>query len=201
MALRRQPSPTIYLAVFPLIEPQEPVTNNPPTIDNSGSPNQSCTIQVSFSGQYDGLPNGPSVLRANGVPVYGIGFSVSISGLTGDVALRSSAQDPKPKGTWLVEQWVADYNFRDGQVVRQDAEGQMDNFAKAVPRPRRDGNTVSWWDHPGDGTPGMQGYFTKRNFYVKASNGASQCEVALHLTFRVFNGRLTNPGWGPGNYN
>jgi hypothetical protein len=181
--------------------PQEPVTNSPITIDNSGSQNQACAIQVSFSGKYDGLPNGPSVPRANGVPSYGIGFSVSVSGLSGKVALRSSEQDPKPKRTWLVEQWVADYNFRDGQVVRHDTKAQMDNLARAVPGPRRDGDTVSWWDHPGDQTPGMRGYFTKRNFYIKAYNGTRHCEVAFHLTFRVFNGVITNVGWGPGNYN
>ena len=193
-----QPADT---SVAPAPQPQEPETNNPPTIDNSGAVNQACSIQVSFSGQYDGLPNGPSVPRANGVPVYGIGFSVNISGLPGNVALRSSEQNPKPKRTWLVEQWVADYNFRDGQVVRHDTKARMDNLAGAVPGPQRDGDRVSWWDHPGDGTPNLRGYFTKRNFYIKAYNGTQHCELAFHLTFRVFNGGITNAGWGPGNYN
>jgi hypothetical protein len=179
---------------------QEPTTGNPEVIDNSGSANQSCGIQISFSGSYDGLLNGPSVPNSSAGPVYGIGFSVRISGLSGNVAMRSTEKDPRPKGTWLIEQWVADFNFKNGTVVRQDTTARMDNFAVANPRPRRDGNTVSWWDHPGTVAAGVQGYFTKRNFYIKAYNGERHCEAAFHLTFRVFNGQMTNVGWGYGNY-
>jgi hypothetical protein len=181
--------------------PQEPVTNNPAVIDNSGSANQSCSIQISFTGSYGQLLNGPSIPNSPEGPVYGIGFSIGISELSGNVAIRSTAQDPKPTGTWLVEQWVADFNFKNGKVVRHDTAGRMENLAGAVPRPRRDGDTVSWWDHPGTLATDVQGYFTKRNFYVKAYNGERHCEVAFHLTFRVFNGRMTDTGWGPGLYN
>lgn len=76
----------------------------------------------------------------------------------------------------------------------------MDNFAVANPRPRREGGTVSWWDHPGTQAAGVRGYFTRRNFYIKAYNGERHCEVAFHLSFRVFNGQMTNVGWGNGNY-
>lgn len=180
--------------------PEDPPTDNRPTIDNGTAPNQACTVQVSFTGSYYGLENGPSVPMSPQGPVYGIGFSVSISGLSGDVAVRSGEQDPKPKNTWLVEQWVAGYTTRNGSVVRQDTAGRMDPLGRAVPRPRSDGNTVSWWDHPGTPAAGTQSYFTKRNFYVKAYNGKKHCEVAFHLTFRVFRGQIVDPGWGRGMY-
>ena len=122
---------------------QEPVSDNPSGIDNSGSANQSCSINVSFSGSYDGLPNGPSVPDSPKGRV-GIGFSVSISGLSGNVAVRSTEQDPKPKGTWLIEQWVTDFNFKNGKVVRQDPTARMDKLGLAIPRPMRVGDTVSW---------------------------------------------------------
>lgn len=99
-------------------------------IDNSGSPNQACTIQVSFSGSYDGLLNGPSVPDSPNGRVYGIGFSVKISGLSGNIALRSAESDPKPKHWWLVEEWVANYSFRNGEVTRQGCccpDGQLQN--------------------------------------------------------------------------
>ena len=179
--------------------PQEFVTDNRAVIE-SNSKNQACRIKVEFSSSYYGLPNGPSVPNSPQGPIYGIGFSVTISGLSGNVALRSNGADPKPKGSWLVEQWVADFNFKNGEIVRQDAAARMDNFAIVQPQPRRDGNTVSWWDHPGTFAAGVKGYYTKRNFYVKAYNGKSHCETAFHLTFRVFNGQIINPGWGPGLY-
>jgi hypothetical protein len=75
----------------------------------------------------------------------------------------------------------------------------MDRLGRLVPKPRRDGDTVSWWDHPG--TIGAErNYFTKRNFYIKAYNGEKHCEVAFHLTFAVSNGQLMNAGWGAGTY-
>ena len=83
--------------------------------------------------------------------------------------------------------------------VRQDNSSRMDRLGRLVPQPRRDGDTVSWWDHPG--TIGKeQSYFTKRNFYIKAYNGEKHCEVAFRLTFGVSNGELINTGWGAGNY-
>jgi YD repeat-containing protein len=181
-------------------QPQDPVSNNPPTIDNSDAANQSCSIQVSFSGSYYGNPNGPSIGSSGGQNFYGIGFSVKVSGLSGNVALRSSKDDPKPKGTWLVEQWVTDFNFKNGAVTRQDSVAQIDNLARAQPRPRRDGDVVSWWDHPGIGGNDTLGYFTKRNFYIKAYKGKKHCEVEFHLTFRVFNRQIATPGWGYGPY-
>ena len=106
-------------------------------------------IKVSFSGSYEGHPNGPRVPNSKDGPAYGSGFSVEISGLSGNVAIRSVPEHPKPKNTWLVEQWVADFNFRNGEVVRQDAIAQMDKGGQAFPEPKRVGDTVSWWDHPG----------------------------------------------------
>jgi len=70
----------------------------------------------------------------------------------------------------------------------------------SVPRPCRDGNTVSYWDHPGTLATGTLGYFTKRNFNIKAYNGDRHCEVAFHLTFRVFSGRMIDAGWGADTY-
>jgi hypothetical protein len=125
---------------------------------------------------------------------------VSISGLSGKVTVRNTEQDLKPEGSWLVEQYVADYNFKNGEVVRQDNVSRMDPIGRGIAPPRLHGDTVSWWDHPGTTGTDTQGYFTKRNFYIKAYNGKRHCEVAFHLTFRVFNGQITNPGWGPDTY-
>jgi len=181
--------------------PQDPPTGNPPSIDNSDATAQSCKIEVSFTGSYDGNLNGPSTADSkNKGSFHGIGFSVKISGLSGDVALRSAPDHPKPKNTWLVEQWVADFNFRNGDVVRQDVAARMDNLAAAYPVPRRDGDSVSWYDHPGTSAAGTLSYFTKRNFYIKAYNGKRHCEVALHLTFRVFRGQILDARWGSGLY-
>ena len=95
---------------------------------------------------------------------------------------------------------MTDFNFKNGKVVRQDPAARMDELGLAIPRPKRVGDTVSWWDHLGTEAAGVQGYFTKRNFYIKAYNGERHCEVAFHLTFRVFRGQIINPGWGPGMY-
>lgn len=192
--------PGYWETIDPNVDPEDPITDNPAEIDNSESANQSCRIKVSFSDSYDGRPNGPSVPNSPNGPAYGIGFSVEISGLSGNVAIRSTIDDPKPKNTWLVEQWVTDFNFRNGTVVLQDNAGRMDNLGRALPRPKREGNTVSWWDHPGTLAAGVEGYYTKRNFYIKAYNGERHCEVAFHLTFRVFRGQITNAGWGRGMY-
>src|SRR5689334_15208255 len=111
-----------YDAGYELFIPQDPVSDNPTTIDNAGAANQSCSIQVSFSGSYFGNENGPRVgISADRQPFYGIGFSVKVSGLSGNVALRSSEENPTPKRTWLVEQWVNDFNFKNGAVTRQDS--------------------------------------------------------------------------------
>jgi len=110
------------------------IPDNPTTIDNAGAANQSCSIQVSFSGSYFGNENGPRVgISADGQPFYGIGFSVKVSGLSGNVALRSSEENPTPKRTWLVEQWVNDFNFKNGAVTRQDSVAGLDDLASAVP--------------------------------------------------------------------
>jgi hypothetical protein len=138
------------------------------------------------------------VAKSSAGSAYGIGFSVSISGLSGNVAIRSTEQDPKPKGSWLVEQWVTDFNFKNGKVVHQDPAARMDRLGRLVPKPKREGDTVSWWDHPGTIAVDLQGYLTRRNFYIKAYNGKRHCEVAFHLTFRVFRGQIINPAWGPG---
>jgi|GEM_PF-5389369 len=180
--------------------PQDPVTDNRSIIDNSGAANQSCKIEVSFTGSYDGNLNGPSIPNSEKGSFYGIGFSVKISGLSGNIALRSNPKNPRPKNTWLVEQWIADFNFRNGEVVRHDTVSEMDELARAYPRPRRDGDSVSWYDHPGTPVAGTLGYFTKRNFYIKAYRGKRHCEVAFHLTFRVFNKQIVLPEWGPGLY-
>ena len=186
---------------YELNSPEELVTDNPTVIDNSDSANQSCSIKVSFTGSYEGRPNGPSLAYSSaGQPFYGIGFSVSVSQLFGDVAIRSTVEDPKPKNTWLIEQWVTGFTFQNGQVVRQQTAASMDKLGRAVPRPKRDGNTVSWWDHPGTLATGVQGYYTKRNFFIKAYNGERYCELAFHLTFRIFRGQITNSGWGRGTY-
>ncbi len=169
--------------------PQEPVSNNPSSIDNKDQPNQACTIEVLFSG--------PSVQNTQVGPAYTIGFSVKISGLSGDVAVRSTVQDPKPKG-WLVEQWVADYNVRNGEVVRQDTAPRMDRLGRA--RPTREGDNVRWGDSPGTGTAGTQSYHTKRDFFIKAYNGDRYCEIGFHLSFRVFNGQIVSPQWDKGLY-
>jgi hypothetical protein len=55
----------------------------------------------------------------------------SAGGLSGKVAIRSTRDDPKPKGTWLIEQWVADFNFKNGEVVLQDNSARMDILALA----------------------------------------------------------------------
>lgn len=178
---------------------QESVTDNRSTIDNSEAKNQSCQIQISFTGFYGNLPNGPTAgQRPDGTSAYGIGFSVNISGLSGKIMLRGSEQDPKPKGSWIIEQWVADYNVNNGRILLQDTRARLDSINRASPPPQVGANSVNYWDHPGPfGNVGE--YFTKRNFYVKAYNGRRHCEVAFHLTFSVQKGRITNPGWGPGN--
>lgn len=158
------------------------------------------TVGAQFSKPYDGLPTGPSIANSKDGPAYGIGFSVEISGLSGNVAIRSGPQDPKDKNTWLIEQWVADFNFKNGEVVRQDTVARMDEVGLAKPKPKRVGDTVSWWDHPGTIGTDVEGYYTKRNFYIKAYNGERHCEVAFHLTFRVFRRQITNAGWGRGLY-
>ena len=166
---------------------QEPVSDNPPTIDNKDQPIQACTIEVSFSG--------PGVRNTQVGPTFGIGFSAKISRLTGDVAVRSIVQDPKPKG-WLVEEWVSDHSVRNGEVTRQDTEARMVRLGRA--RPTREGDTVRWDDHPGTGVLGTQTYSTKRNFFLKAYNGDRYCELGFHLGFKVFNGQMTLPQWGKG---
>lgn len=72
------------------------MTNNPNTIGNHDAKNQACQISVSFTGSYLGLNNGPIVQPTQVGPAYGIGFSVSVSGLAGDVAVRSTTNNPKP---------------------------------------------------------------------------------------------------------
>jgi hypothetical protein len=190
--------PGYWEVIDPNILPEELITDNRSVIDNRSSPNQSCGVKVSFSGSYDGHPNGPSVPNSAEGPFYGIGFSVEISALSGNVAIRSTVQDPKPKNTWLIEQWVTDFNFQNGEILTQDLVARMDRLGRARPTPKRVGDTVSWWDHPGTRAAGVEGYFTKRNFYIKAYNGERHCEVAFHLTFRVFRGQIINPEWGPG---
>ena len=98
-----------------------------------------------------------------------------------------------------MEQWVADYNVLNDELEK-DAEGRMDKLYLA--KPRIDGGTVSWSDHPGHGAAGIQTYSTARNFYIKAYNEGSRqhCELGFHMTFQVYNGTQINSGWGPEMY-
>ena len=180
-------------------------TANPqdrPTIDNSDAKDQSCQIEVSFTGSFRDkgqLPNGPTVgYSRDRVPYYGIGFSVNISGISGNIVVRGQEKDPKPKGSWIVEQWVADYNVNNGKILRQDTRAHLDDLNSLVPAPQVERNSVNYWDHPGPyGNVGD--YFTNRDFYIKAYNGAKHCEVAFRLTFSISGGQFINPGWQPRN--
>jgi YD repeat-containing protein len=184
----------IYGGAEVFVTPQnsQPQNTNPRTLDNSGASNQSCSIGVSFSGA--------STLNTQAGRSFGIGFSAKISGLSGTINIRSAVTDHKPpKGVWIVEQWVADYNVLNDELEK-DAEGRMDKLYLAAPR--IDGGTVSWSDHPGHGSAGIQTYSTARNFYIKAYNEGSgqHCGLGFHMTFQVYNGQQINSGWGPEMY-
>jgi hypothetical protein len=171
------------------------VTDNPSTIDNHDAKNQACQISVSFTGSSNGLENGPGRVGS----VYGIGFGVNISGIPGNYFTRSTTNDPTPKGSWIIKQWVADYVFRDGQPARIDPKARMDKLGSVYPPAVRLGDTLSYHDRPGNNQPGND-YLRKSNFYIKAYKGNQHCEVEFHLTFQVYNGQLINPGWGYGVY-
>jgi hypothetical protein len=179
--------------------PQEPVTDNPATIDNRKAKDQACQVEVSFTGSGSrGLQNGPSTMTLNNRgQVFGIGFTVKISGLSGPINIVSEAKDRRPKTAWNIEQYVADFNKRNGVVVRQDGAAHLEELRRAAPVV--DGGTVEWWDHPGTAVSGNSQYFTKRNFYIKAYK-SKQREVSFHLTFRLFFGKPVDTGWGDGPY-
>ena len=119
-------------------------------------------------------------------------------GLSEPINIVSKEGDRRPKTAWNIEQYVADFNKRNGEVVRQDTKARLEELGRA--RPLVGGATVEWWDHPGTSLSGTSQYFTKRNFYVKAYKGNQHCEVSFHLTFRLFFGRPQDVGWGKGPY-
>ncbi len=176
------------------------ITDNPATIDNSGTPNQACQINISFTGSGTrGKPNGPGTVLLQGTgPAYGIGFTVSISGLSGPINIVSQASQRQPKTAWNIEQYVADFNKNNGEVGRQDERAELEQLYRAHPVVGK--TTVEWWDHPGTALAFADQYFTKRNFYIKAYRADKHCEISFHLTFRLFYKRPQEVGWGKGMY-
>jgi RHS repeat-associated protein len=172
--------------------------NNPDTIDNSASADQSCKIQISFTGSgLQGMPNGSGTVNTTNGFVFGVGFSAEVSELSGGVYKFGAGKyiDNK-KGKWKIEQWVAAYNVLNGELALYDQKGRADHI-ETTTKKEITPTTAKWWDHPGHTIAGVNTLLSKKNFYVKAYNGSRHCEVDFHINVTRFFG-VWRSEWGQG---
>ena len=170
------------------------VENNPVLNAVKSDPIQPCSISVE--------PLGVGTTQSGVGEVVGMGFNVTVDvSKKGGGIYYENQKGRKSKGNWTVEQWVADFNTVNGQIVRFDKEARKDDISAA--NPKVNGNTGKYFDSPGTRAADIQGkfYSTTRDFYIKAYRGKEYCDVTFHLGFSVSNrGRLLDSNFGSGKH-
>jgi hypothetical protein len=182
---------------------QEPVTDNPATIDNKGQ-GQDCKVSVSFTGDsVNDMKNGENNYHGNP----GLGFTVSISDLGSGGIARIGPNQVDPNGRWVLEQLMnlTYWTVRTGFTAPETAH--VPTFSDRI-KPgsiiRHDNKSGGWIDHPGPNYKNSAGqqliaHHSKWNFLIKAYNGKKNCYVAFHAEMTFRNG-LFRVRWGPGLY-
>jgi RHS repeat-associated protein len=176
------------------------VEGGPDTIDNKGS-GQNCSISVSFTGvSPNGGKNGPNEMNSAIGPVFGVGFTVTISNLGSSRINSLVGNQLDSKGGWTLEQQAglsSGRTFRLGDFLpastsiplHPDPQSNLATFYNEKNR------SAGWFDHPGfnkmhEGKVLMaaSGRF---EFLVKAVNGRRTCELGFHIDMRYYGGRFS----------
>ena len=185
---------------------QKTVTENDPALLQGENNGTACGIVVRFAPgtSYpdktlpDGKPllNGPSTMPSplTGLPSFGLGFSVSGWVDSGGIGRIGSEKEgvvnpDNPKGRWTIDQETSAWIGIDGKVT--DERATFSDIKLGVPH-KADGNTFSWYDHPGD-TQWPANYSRFENHIVKVYKGKTVCEVKFHF---IQHGNTIH--WGPG---
>jgi hypothetical protein len=176
-----------------IIDPDvEPGSEDDPVIqgENNG---KRCGIIVTFkpgtTHESTGLPNGPSTIRYNGLPNFGLGFSVSgwvDSGGIGTIGVdertgRKVTNPENPTGRWSLEQWTHSWIGENGRTIVEKktfSDLPLDEAGLTAA-----GNMFGFYDHPG-GPPPSSGSSRFENHLIKVYSGKTVCEVRFHFIQR-----------------
>jgi RHS repeat-associated protein len=168
--------------------------DDPPSIQSTGT--GSCSITVSFQpGTFYGgqaeFPNGPGTIKWNGVPVFGLGFTVSgsVNGGGGIGHIGRDTNPDNPNGRWTMDQHTSNWATVNNHPMKVDDKPQMGGPAwrdisnKINFQAPKNSNNFAWYDHPG--YPG-NGWGVNRNqsFSVKVYKGNEYCQVEFHFVQR-----------------
>jgi hypothetical protein len=160
-----------------LFAPQNTSTlNSPPGLKKVG---KSCAIQVSFDGNFHGLPLGPGIWdNAIDGPIKGVGFTVTTTvtsggiGHIGETSLGSG-------GAWTINQSASGtvlYDGKPGNLVRPNDVGKGDLHDQSGP------NQYTYWDFPGLYLSNFRNRAHGRlNFDITATNGQEKCELKFRI--------------------
>jgi hypothetical protein len=182
--------------------PQKPSVGSDP--DPITSPaGQDCNISVSltkdtFFQDNPSYPNGPSSYKDGGANGYGLGFTVTVSDLSGGVGNFGGGKNgiKNPDGAWTVEQLVQDKIISNG-VVTVDDHGKSRRDSLWLAPHKIEGNKASWWDQPGVAHHGNGGYFRQTSFRIVATNGIKSCEADFNFTMSRQRGWVIHWGQNP----
>jgi hypothetical protein len=179
---------------------QEPVSDNPTSIDNSGEANQACKISVTFAGDsVNNMKNGENYYH--GEP--GLGFTVSITGLGAGGIKTLGENQVDSSGHWVLQQLMnlSFWTLRQGDT--KPATGYVSTFSDPVhPNSiiRYDNQSGGWIDHPGPNLKNEKGQqliysHSKWNFLIKAYNGNKNCSLGFHAEM-IYNRGSFSARWG-----
>jgi hypothetical protein len=171
-------------------QPQKAGAEDNPTELPSDNNGKDCGVVVNFkpgtSNDSTGLPNGPSTIRYNGGPNFGLGFSVS--GWVGEGGIGTIGVDANtgkkvtnpanPKGRWSLEQWTHSWIGDNGKTLVSRAT--FPDLPLNAAGLKVEGNVFGYYDHPG-GPPPSPGFARYDNYLIKVYAGKTVCEVGFHI--------------------
>jgi hypothetical protein len=170
--------------------PQKSVKEDNPSELQGENNGKDCGVVVTFkpgtTNPTTGLPNGPSTITYNGQPNFGLGFSVNgwvSGGGIGTIGVNEKTgkkvpNPQNPKGRWSLEQWTHSWIGQNGKtIVEKQTFPDLHLNSAGL---KVDGNTFSYYDHPG-GPPPSAGFGRYDNYLIKVYSGKTVCEVGFHF--------------------